>query len=196
MIAAVIPTRFNPPQLAVLRAQLADDGVRTIVLPSDEYDHAIYRMWNAGVAMAVAEGADIVAILNDDVSLEPGTVPFLARALRSDPGVGVVYPDVSADRGLPPGIRLQDTRGTWGSGGMTGFCFAFKALEVSATFDSSYYWWYGDDAWEHDVRAEGWRVCRVIGVPVRHTPDGSASRDGARLSPLIAQDRARWEARL
>jgi hypothetical protein len=38
-------------------------------------------------------------------------------------------------------------------------------------------------------------VARVVGVPIRHTPNGSAGRDWMRLAPLIEQDRARWEER-
>ena len=78
---------------------------------------------------------------------------------------------------------------------MTGFCFMFRA-GLGIPFDESYHWWYGDDAFEAAVRASGLSVCRVGGLPVRHAPDGSASRDWARLAPLVALDRERWEGRV
>ena len=192
MIAAVIPSRYSPPELGPLVARLAADGVLVVVLPSHEYGHAIYRMWNAGVALARAAGATEIAVLNDDVTLPPGALPFLARALRSEDGIGVVYPDVTWDGEMPQHVSLKATEGTWGAGGMTGFAFMFRA-EIDVPFDEGFGWWYGDDAFERAVRAQGWRVCRVNGVGVRHVPNGSATKDWDRIAPLIAADRERWE---
>ena len=78
---------------------------------------------------------------------------------------------------------------------MTGFCFMFRAADPLPAFDEGFHWWYGDDAWEASVRLHGYGVARVVGVPIRHTPNGSAGRDWTRLAPLIEQDRARWEER-
>lgn len=202
MIAAVIPTRYRPPELDALMRVLEGDGVFPIVLGSDAFEHRIYAMWNAGVTLAraaVIEGEAVteVTVLNDDVELRPGSLPLMARALRSLDDVAVVYPDIAACIACPlPDVpALYPTTGTWGSGGMTGFAFMFKAELPLPPFDESYHWWYGDDAFERDVRAAGYRVARVMGVPVRHTPDGSASRDWERIGPLIAQDRARFEGR-
>ncbi len=191
MIAAVIPTRYRPPELTALLHVLADDVVRVHVLDSAQYGHAIYRMWNAGVQLARSNGATEIAILNDDVRLLPGTLQALATALRSEPDVAVVYPDERASVLAPMG--LQSTEGTWGSGGMTGFAFMFKVELPLPGFDEAYGWWYADDAWERDVRAAGYRVCRAVGVPVGHTPNGSASKRWDELAPVIEADRLRWE---
>lgn len=192
MIAAVIPTRYEPPELDVLLPRLWHDGVLPFVMRSEDYGHAIYRMWNAGVAAARAAGATEIAILNDDVTLPSGALPLMARLLRSAPDVGVVYPDCR-DLGLA-GPELTGTVGTWGAGGMTGFAFMFRA-ELDIPFDEGFGWWYGDDAFEEAARVAGWRVCRVNGLPVRHAANGSASRRWAELAPIIEADRARWEAR-
>jgi GT2 family glycosyltransferase len=200
MIAAVIPTRYNPPQLADLLRVLYADGVEPIVLRSEAFDHRIYRMWNVGVEEARAKGADYIAVLNDDVALPTGAVDALRVALDANPDVGVVYPNVGGLWGgnfyeYPTGPRTIDrTTGTWGAGGMTGFAFMFRAADPLPAFDESYHWWYGDDAWERGVREAGYAVARVVGVPVRHVANGSAGRDWARIGPLIEQDRARWEA--
>jgi len=196
MIAAVIPTRYRPPELAALLAVLAGDRVAVHVMDSDLFAHRIYAMWNAGALVARMAGADSIAILNDDVEILPGTLPVMAEALLSAPGVGVVYPDVNAAWALPPSIDLERTEGTWGAGGMTGFCFMLRADGPLPAFDEGYHWWYGDDAFEAGVRSAGLAVARVRGLPVRHAPNGSASRDWGRLGPLIEQDRARWEGRV
>ena len=193
MIAAVIPTRYRPPELTRLLHVLARDDVQTFVLDSAEYDHRIYAMWNAGVTLARRIGATEIAILNDDIVIGPGTLPALATALRSEPDVAIVYPDVNAGRFAP--AELQDTAGTWGAGGMTGFCFLFRADLPLPPFDESYGWWYGDDVFEEAVRSAGYRVCRVRGIPIGHVANGSASKRWDELGPIIAADRARFEAR-
>ena len=73
-----------------------------------------------------------------------------------------------------------------------GFAFLFRA-EIEIPFEAGYHWWYGDDAWEEAVRATGWAVGRACGVPIRHTPNGSASRVWPLLAPLIEADRKRWD---
>ena len=190
MIAAVIPTRFCPPQLERLLELLAADGVAQIVLDDDSTE--IYAKWDRGVEMARAAGATEIAILNDDIEILPGTLPLLAETLRADHGLGVVYPDINAPWTLPASVTTQRTKGTWGAGGMTGFAFLFRA-EIEIPFEAGYHWWYGDDAWEEAVRATGWAVGRACGVPIRHTPNGSASRVWPLLAPLIEADRKRWD---
>lgn len=193
MIAAVIPTRYHPPALSALLAVLDADGVTPLVMESDAYDHRIYAMWNAGVGMARALGARHVAICNDDIDITTDTLPVMGRALDANPAVGVVYPDTSAPWLRQP-YHLVPTTGTWGAGGMTGFCFMFRTSDPLPAFDEGFGWWYGDDAFEAAVRAAGLTVCRVVGLPIRHTANGSAGRDWERLGPQVEQDRARWEA--
>lgn len=193
MIAAVIPTLYRPSALARLLEVLRLDGVFPIVVPSELFEHAIYRMWNVGAAMARAAGARAIAVLNDDIEIPRGALPLMGQALEAHPEVGVVYPDTTADWQTPLAYELQPTQYTHPRGGMTGFCFAFRS-DLPVAFDERYHWWYGDDAFEEAVRAMGLRVCRMVGVPIRHMSDGSASRRWGELEPLTAQDRARWEA--
>ena len=81
MIAAVIPTRYHPPQLTALLRVLLTDDVEPIVLRSETFDHRIYRMWNVGVEEARAKGADYIAVLNDDVELPTHALDALRGAL-------------------------------------------------------------------------------------------------------------------
>ena len=194
MIAAVIPTRFHPPQLAPLLELLAADHVVPFVMESEQFDHRIYKMWNTGARDAAMAGADFIAILNDDVTILPGTLPLMARALDADPAVGAVYPDVRTPFGSLPAdpLQLESTTGTWGAGGMTGFCFMIRP---PFTFDESYSWWFGDDAAEETIRLSGKSVCRIVGLPIVHHADGSASRVWDELAPLIRADQALWDSR-
>jgi len=191
MIAAVIPTRYHPPELDVLLSVLDGDGVSVRILESAEYKHRIYRMWNAGKAMV--HGADHIAVLNDDIAIKPGALRFMADVLDDYPDIGVVYPDVNADWDSPIFRGIERTTGTWGAGGMTGFAFMFRA-SLGIEFDEAYSWWFGDDAFEEAVRDAGLGVARVTGVPIRHVPGRSAAKRDD-LGPLIEADRARWEAR-
>ena len=197
MIAAVIPTRFHPPQLAPLLTLLEADGVQTHVLESGDFGHRIYAMWNEGVKRAALGGADYVAVLNDDITILPGTLPLMAHALGTDPLVGVVYPDVRVPLDVLPTepLTLESTKGSWGPGGMTGFCFMFRTPLFLPVFDESYRWWYGDDDFEERVRGAGRLVCRITGLPIRHTADGSASQVWAEIEPLTVADRNLWESR-
>ena len=193
-IAAVIPTRFYPPELVPLTDMLQADGVRVALRDSADYGHRIYNMWNSGLEGLA--GYEYVAILNDDIRLLPGTLHVMAGVLRGNLEVGIVYPDVRAPfTHLPDMVALEETEGTWGAGGMTGFCFMFRVLDGLTRFDESYRWWYGDDDFEERMRLSGRKVCRVVGLPIVHTADGSAGKVWDELSPLIAQDRALWEER-
>jgi hypothetical protein len=193
-IAAVIPTRYHPLELAELLRVLAADRIRVYLMESERFGHRIHAMWNAGVQMARAAGATEIAILNDDVALLPGSLPALRDALRTRPNAGIAYPDERAPWGvLAPSGTVEETTGSWGAGGMTGFAFMFKA-ELGIPFDEGFGWWYGDDAFEEAVRARGLRTCRVLGVPVRHTPNGSSGKRWSELAPVIDADRKRWEA--
>lgn len=194
-IAAVMATRFDPPEREPLLETLRADGVLPVVMadvgPHAE-DWSLYRIWNAGVRYAIERGADYICVLNDDVAIGRHTLQTMANFLEERSDVGVVYPDV---RGIFTAHSLTPTEGTWGAGGMTGFCFMFRA-DLDVPFDEGYRLWYGDDAFEAAVRAKGLLVARIDGLPIDHTPMGST-----RLLPdeeaqrMIASDRKRWENR-
>jgi hypothetical protein len=192
MIGAVIPTRYHPPELARLLEVLYDDGVKTQIIEDGEHDEdwSLYRLWNLGVRLLKMQGCEYIAVLNDDVAIPAGALPRMAEwlAMRSD--VGVVYPDV---RSGPETETVTPTEGTWGLGGMTGFCFMFRA-DLGIPFDEEYRLWWGDDAFEAAVRAKGLLVARIDGLPIDHTPMGSTSKlPNEEAQRMIASDRARWE---
>lgn len=190
MISAVIPTLYHPPQLAILLEVLERDGVEVNLLESGQYDHRIYRMWNAGVEKS---SGDHIAILNDDITILPGTLPMMGRILEAQPRLGVVYPDqwTPLSAGLPERIQIQLTEGSARVGGMAGFCFMFRN-HAMPRFDERYRWWYGDDQFEFDVRAMGLGVGRINGLPLHHVQALSADRRKDELGPIIRSDSELW----
>jgi hypothetical protein len=172
--------------LDVLKA----DGVEVNLLESGQFEHRIYRMWNAGVGMS---SGDYIAILNDDITILPGTLPMMASILEAQPRLGIVYPDQHAplEGGLPEKVQIQLTEGSARVGGMTGFCFMFRR-GLMIPFDERFNWWFGDDQFEHDVRAEGLQVGRVNGLPLSHQQSTSAERRKDELGPLIRADQQLW----
>ncbi len=202
-IAAVIPTRFQPLELRRLLNVLEADSVETVIV-HDEATHdcgwSLYRLWNIGVRQAIDQGVDYIAILNDDITIKMnGVLRVMAEMLDSSPETGVVYPDMH--RPMTWGEfwgpkTLTPTTGTWGAGGMTGFCFMFRA-DLGIPFDEGYCLWYGDDAFEEAVRAKGLLVCRIDGLPIDHTPGQSTAKlPPEEVAAMIAKDRQRWESRM
>lgn len=192
-------TRFDPPQREPLLRLLRTDGVEPVVM-ADVGPHregwSLYRLWNAGVRYAIDNlGADYICVLNDDVTILPGTLEAMAEELAIRE-CAVVYPDTRRRTTDESFIGTPTpTTGTWGAGGMTGFCFMFRA-DLGIAFDERYQLWYGDDAFEEAVRAKGLLVCRIDGLPIDHSPGGSTRQlPDAEVAAMIAADRQRWEQR-
>ena len=200
MICAVIPTRYHPPDLARLLSVLWHDGICThLTVDSHKGEHRIFRMWNASCDAARQHGARYIAVLNDDIEIMPGTVPLLAQAFDRKARLGVTYPDFYHRWGsLPRKLIVESTVGMWPwptpGPGFTAFCFVMRA-DLPVRFDESYRWWYGDDQFEKDVRAAGYEVGLVRGVPLRHRLHHSSDKDLQTFGPLIEQDRDLYEIR-
>lgn len=209
---AVIPSRYEPQRLRALVEQLVAEA-EVIVLdnghepPLTSFDprvrvvdargDGIYRMWNRGwqLARELAPVVD-VAILNDDIRINQGTLPLLARALRADERLGAVYPDPSAPlrRGLPRSLRFGIDWDPAGPRNLTGYCFMFKGELQLPPFDEGYGWWYGDTQFDESIRLAGYGVACIRGLPIEHRSDSEAN-DWARrpeLKQIVEEDGARW----
>ncbi len=169
MICAVIPTRFHPPELARLLGVLASDGVCThLIVYAQDSEHRLHQMWNDACDAAGAHGASSIAVLEDDVAILPGTLPLFASVLAGDPRLGVVHPDSAApDWSLPTGLPLLDRERL-----LSGACFMLDAA-AGVRFDEPLHF---DQQFDRDLRAAGWDIGCVIGVPYRRAPDSSTSR--------------------
>jgi hypothetical protein len=206
-LVAVIPSRYEPERLRSLLAVVTREADLTVIIdtghaapvlavpdpavlvvPADP-NASIYSWWNLGwrIALEWAPTVD-VAILNDDVRLRPGTLRLLARALRSRPDVGVVYPDarVRTTEELPRRVVLSVERDPLGGREMTGYCFVARGeLPLDPPFDEGYRWWYGDTQFDEAVRLVGFAVARVNRVPVDHASDAEA--DGWMRRPELRE---------
>lgn len=134
-------------------------------------DVGIYDLWNDGFRRATHEGADFVAILNNDLIIRPGTIDVLSKLLQKDPSAWIAYPDY--DRSLTDPIVQFDTRytaGTYRHGGMSGFCFMLRAKTIywNPLVDTQFKLWYGDDDLAFTVQKAGGRQVRVVGWPIEH----------------------------
>lgn len=206
---AVIPSRYEPDRLRALLDIITPEA-NVIVLDNgheppiagavDARGMGIYAMWNRGWQMALEIANPVnVAILNDDIQILPGTLKLLARALRAEPRIGAVFPDVRIplEAGLPAAIRYTIEWDPAGGRSMTGFCFVFKGELALSPFDEGMMWWYGDSEFDESVKLAGYGVAMVNGLPIAHVSDAEAN-DWARrpeLKEAIAEDGERWAAR-
>ena len=169
MICAVIPTRFHPPELARLLGVLASDGVCThLVVAAQDSEDRLHEMWNDACDAAEAHGASSIAVLKDDIAILPGTLPLFASLLAGDPRLGVVHPDsAAADWNLPTGLPLLDRERP-----LSEACFMLHAA-AGVRFDEPLHF---DQQFDRDLRAAGWDIACVIGVPYRDAADCSTNR--------------------
>lgn len=134
----------------------------------------IYDMWDSGFTLARHEGADFVAILNNDLELFPNTFQELRTALDHTNNAGISYPDYNAPE--PGGIYYRETSGTYRHGGMSGFCFMLKVslIDWSPLVDPRFIWWGGDDDIAFEMEKRGSKQIRVMGLPVTHLHEATA----------------------
>lgn len=155
----------------------------------------IYEMWNLGFGLASAGGAANVLMSNNDVLLPDGGVEALSTALRAVDGVWATYPDYDwpwARGYVPRGIRY--TEGVLGDGGLFGACFMLRGEAIPwepLVSDPAYEWWFGDNHLARQIREEGGRQARVVGLPVAHVNEGTA-RHHRELAGMKQRDRSRW----
>lgn len=169
MICAVIPTRDHPPELARLLGVLASDAVCAhLIVHTQDSGPRLHQMWNEACDMAVAHGASSIAVLSDDVAILPRTLPLFASVLAADPGLGIVHPDWAAPGwSLPTNPPVLDTERP-----ITGACFMLRA-SLGVRFDEPLHF---DEPFDRDVRAAGWAIGCVLGVPYRQ---GRATAPGS-----------------
>lgn len=142
--------------------------------PTKSAGLGIYDMWDAGFNLAKKEGADYVAILNNDLNLFPSTFERLNYAMDSSPEAWIVYPDYNATFEATNYTRV--TAGTYRHGGMSGFCFMLRTAPINwdPLVDSRFKWWGGDDDIAFEVERRGGQQIRVMGLPVQHLNEGTA----------------------
>jgi hypothetical protein len=151
---------------------------------------------NAGIREALAEGAEYVLLLNDDVAVEPGFLGPLLAAATADPRAGA----------LGPKVVLADAPDTiWAVGGSISFgpnttrllghrrrddgafdragevdyvpgcalLLRAQALRQVGGFDPAYFAYMEDVEFGVRLRRAGWRSIVAPASRVRHAPSSS-----------------------
>jgi len=157
---------------------------------------------NVGIDAALARGADVVVVLNDDARVRPGATAAALRVLDVDRRVAVVGPKVLL-REDPSRLWLAWGRVTYrqslvalcGAGVADGPAFARErdvdwvagcamwmrgtALRTLGGFDETFFAYHEEVDWCARARERGWRVVYAPDAVVTHTGRGSGGGDAA-----------------
>lgn len=193
-VGLVIPTRGDHPEL--LRAIVATSGLppeRVVVVDTslsgcesicdDEspldvpgatvlVDYGpinIHRWWNLGIDHLAAAGCTRVAVLNDDVSIAPDTLPKLARGM-GPATLAVLRDPLSA----------------------SGHCWMLNVTH-GVRPDESYAWWCGDLQLHADASAAGGVV--EVDAWCLHLHPNAATSSSPALTALAEADGALYDSR-
>lgn len=125
----------------------------------------IQKWWNFGINYAIANGAEYVAVLNDDVELANDPLNKIATTMKAlKVPLGYPFPFL---------------------GHVCGYCWV---LDVNSPIrpDENYKWWYGDRDLDIQARLNG----GVVHVPamVRHIHGNELTRDNQHLIELTKAD--------
>ena len=123
----------------------------------------IYRWWNTGINYAQRNGADYVAVLNDDLEFDAGFLPAMHAHL-------VKY-----------GLSIVDLENSGNGGGAAWM----MNLDCGLRLDERYRWWYGDT--DLFVRAGAKYGKFYYPNVVHHSPNGHLV-ETRHLQELAAED--------
>jgi hypothetical protein len=177
---------------------------------TDRTGHTIYEAWNRGFERARAMAGRVrggqgtqrpfdILVTNNDIVLPRHALLNLKVALRAAPDRWIAYPDCDAPWSDAPILHgtERETHGVYGDGGMFGACFMVKGEAIpwpTLITDTSYEWWWGDNHLAECVEQAGGRQMRVVGLPVQHVHEGTASVEEW-TEQAKWRDRHRWHTR-
>lgn len=213
---AVIPTKFYPPQLDkymyTLRVDIEieqiiilDNGVQyPRVKNSKELwlnckNMNIYQMWNEAWKMLKFQHNPNekfnILFLNDDIEFDSHLVSIMAKALRQQDDLAVVFPDANARTRTvqwnDTAYQMEYTDTTGGAGGMTGYCFMMKGELDIPYIDENLKLYWGDDDLVKQVIKAGFKIARVVGLPILHAGSYTINRmDASERQRLMEADLA------
>jgi N-acetylglucosaminyl-diphospho-decaprenol L-rhamnosyltransferase len=202
---------------------VVDNGGRAVV--DDDLDVELIRPGhnggfgaggNIGFEVAASRGAEVMALLNDDVVVEPGWLGPLVAALGADPEVGAVQPKLLLDRSDPVLVNsvgvVVDPDGAGrdiGFGVLDGPEFEIahdielftggavllrrSFIDDLGGFDERYFLYYEDVDLAYRGAERGWHFRCEPASRVWHTPGTSSSKAGDRVVVLRERNRL-WTA--
>jgi GT2 family glycosyltransferase len=225
VIAVCIPS-FNLPDVTraaveSVRAQSADWPVRLYLLDNGSSDRRVgaylrsvpgdtvamrsesrwvYGGWNTLLSRAMADGPEVLCLMNNDVRVGPRWLDPVVRELRAG-GRRYFLPNgdfrnprtFEADAARFLGDRTAEPRTVRGR---AGWCLFFGPGAVGAflPIPTTLRLWYGDD-WVHwKLRAAGYSCEVVLECCVLHLGSRTLNRmDQAEKVRIVAEDRAEYE---
>jgi len=145
----------------------------------------IQRWWNAGIEEARSRGAASVAVVNDDISMSPRTLPALEQALRMT-GAAIASPSRPEFRtGLHKRPLIPYEPRLWGS-------LWVLRLNSGLRPDPGYVWWYGDNDLDIRARRDHGGVV-LVDVEYQHLHPGEGTAASKDLRAQTDIDARRFE---
>jgi hypothetical protein len=139
------------------------DKVHNLFVKSKEIN--IQKWWNLGIRFAEKNGAKLVAVLNDDVFISPGSLQTMAlEAIKENVPLVFPYPH---------------------TGQLAGYCWILN-LNYKLRPDNRFNWWYGDN----DLQMQAQLLNRYIYVPaeVKHIESGNLTENSPELQKFAESD--------
>ena len=170
---------------------------------------------NRGVAWLAREGCDRVLLLNNDATLDPGSLRRLAEAL-DDPGVAAAGPLVLRPDGrvesrgirfdprsgrlrlIGHGQRPSATTGVVAAASLSGAAWMARTrvFEALGGLDEDYFFGFEETDWCARARAAGWRLAVVLDATARHEGGRSLSRASPQRPYYAARNHLRAAQRI
>lgn len=161
---------------------------------------------NVGIHYALAHGADVIGILNNDVTVEPGFLDPLLAALGSLPDVGVVTPLVAERDDRGDGVWALGSSVDWGTAAVrrnhagepvapwrkqppfevnvasgAAMLVRREVFERAGLLDEAFFLYYEEVDWCMAVRQVGYRILAVPSSVIWHKVSASLGT----TSPVI-----------
>lgn len=125
----------------------------------------IQKWWNLGIDYAEKQGAKLVAVLNDDVYISPGSLQAIALAvLEQNVALGFPYPH---------------------SGQLAGYCWILN-LSSDVRPDERFSWWFGDNDLQMQAQATSKYI--YVSADVQHLEGGKLTEFNQYLGRLAERD--------
>ena len=128
---------------------------------------------NLGIRAALAGGAEVVLVLNNDVRLRQGATASALEALRADRRVGAVGPKV---------LAREDPSRLWLAWGDVTYGQSLVALRGAGEVDGpdeTFFAYHEEVDWCARARAGGWRIVYCPSAVVTHTGRGASGGPAA-----------------
>lgn len=192
-----IPSRYNWSGLEKLLKSLKPLGCRVVVYDNgyeseegkrvlEEHGDVInaigwpfYKMWNHAWETASEDSYSCVALLNDDIELDPMSLSTAAKFIENkDIGVVGLNYKRKLSEGSDENAGYTEAKGTYKDGGIWGCAFLVNAITwgIVPPIDERYNLWYGDDELFTQMNRYGYKTVIAIGAPVYHEASTTANK--------------------